>query len=99
MKAHLRIKRARGSCIGARRAPASTWFVCGGADSRPRDAFGLKMRARYLPGLRRRPGRHLIAFVSIVMPTLVRSFDCVAVILAEQRVLHYMPALTRATFQ
>jgi hypothetical protein len=33
------------------------------------------------------------------MLTLVGSFDCVAVILAERPVLHYMPALARATFQ
>jgi hypothetical protein len=40
-----------------------------------------------------------IVFVSILMLTLVESLTYVASILAERRILHYMPARARATFQ
>ena len=40
-----------------------------------------------------------MVFVSILMLTLVGSLAYVAVILVERRVLHYMPARTRATMQ
>jgi hypothetical protein len=40
-----------------------------------------------------------IGFVSILMLTLVGSFTYVACILAERRILHYMPARASATFQ
>lgn len=57
------------------------------------------MRACYLRGFGGGLANTPIAFVSTLMLTLVTSFVCVAVMLAERRVLHYMAALARATFQ